>query len=66
MKLTDNGKYGVILNADDDKAMALKLQMLIDDPTCLSNLFPQIVNYAHQHFIWSKIVEKIHHRIENR
>jgi glycosyltransferase involved in cell wall biosynthesis len=64
--LTNNGKYGIILKANDDKAMALKLQMLIDDPTYLSNLYPQIVNYAHHHFVWSKIVEKIHNRIENR
>ena len=64
--LTDNGKYGVILKANDDKAMAIKLQMLIDDPTYLSDLYPQIVNYAHHHFVWSKIVEKIHNRIENR
>jgi GalNAc-alpha-(1->4)-GalNAc-alpha-(1->3)-diNAcBac-PP-undecaprenol alpha-1,4-N-acetyl-D-galactosaminyltransferase len=64
--LTNNGKYGIILKANDDKAMALKLQMLIDDPTYLSNLYPQIVKYAHHHFVWSKIVEKIHNRIENR
>ena len=64
--LTDNEKYGVILKANDDKALALKLQELINDQTYLTNLYPQTINYAHQNFVWSKIVEKIHHRIENR
>jgi glycosyltransferase involved in cell wall biosynthesis len=63
--LTDHGKYGVTLKADDDKAMAQKMQELIDSPNYLSNLFRGIVNYAHQGFVWSKIVEKIKQRIEN-
>jgi glycosyltransferase involved in cell wall biosynthesis len=64
--LTDNEKYGIILNVDDDSAMAKKLQELIDYPNFLSNVFPNIVSYANQEFVWSKIVEKIYKRIENR
>jgi len=64
--LTNNGKYGVTLNVDDDKAMAKKMQELIDNPDFLSNVFPNIVSYANQGFVWSKIVEKIYNRIENR
>jgi glycosyltransferase involved in cell wall biosynthesis len=63
--LTDHGKYGVTLKADNDKAMAKKIQELIDSPNYLSDLFPGIVNYAHQGFVWSKIVMKINQRIVN-
>ncbi len=64
--LTDNEKYGIILNVDDDSAMAKKMQELIDNPNFLSNVFPNIVSYANQEFVWSKIVEKIYIRFENR
>jgi GalNAc-alpha-(1->4)-GalNAc-alpha-(1->3)-diNAcBac-PP-undecaprenol alpha-1,4-N-acetyl-D-galactosaminyltransferase len=64
--LTDNGKYGITLNVDDDKAMAKKMQELIDKPDFLANVFPNIVSYANQGFVWTKIVEKIYIRIENR
>ncbi|MFO0322854.1 MAG: glycosyltransferase family 4 protein [Bacteroidota bacterium] len=62
--LSDHEKYGTILKADDDKSMAKKLQFLIDNPNFLSDLFPQIINYSHQNFIWSNIVKKTHQRIE--
>jgi len=63
--LTDNEKYGISLNVDDDKTMAKKMQELIDNPDFLSNLFPNIVGFANQNFVWSKIVEKIYNRTEN-
>jgi glycosyltransferase involved in cell wall biosynthesis len=64
--LTDNEKYGITLNVDDDSAMAKKMQELIDNPNFLSNVFSNIVSYANQEFVWSKIVDKIYKRIENR
>lgn len=64
--LTDNGKYGVILKADDDGSLAKKLQELINDQGYLEKIFPDILNHSHQNFVWSKIVEKINQRIENR
>lgn len=64
LDLSNNEKNGVILKADDDKSLAQKLQYLIDNPTFLSNIFPEIVKYAHQNFVWSNIVEKIHQKIE--
>lgn len=64
--LSDNEKNGVILKADDDKSLAQKLQYLMDNPTFLSDVFPEIVKYAHQNFVWSKIVGKIHQRIERK
>jgi len=62
--LTDNGKYGVILKPDDDKAMAQTCQKLIDNQTELLHLYPNIVAYAQQEFVWSKIVNRVHQRIE--
>lgn len=64
--LSNNQKHGIILKADDDNELAEKFQYLIDNPTFLSDLFPDIVKYAHQHFVWSKIVDKIHKRIERQ
>lgn len=61
--LSNQQKHGVILKADDDKALSEKLQYLIDNPDFLSNLFPDIVKYAHQHFTWSNIVGNIHKKI---
>ena len=46
--------------------MAKKMQELIDNPNFLSNVFSNIVSYANQEFVWSKIVDKIYKRIENR
>lgn len=63
--LTDHEKYGAILKADDDKGMANKLQQIINDQSTLSELFPEIVNFSRKNFVWSKIVGKIHKRIEN-
>ncbi|MBI3518180.1 MAG: glycosyltransferase [Bacteroidetes bacterium] len=63
--LTDNGKYGVTLKADDDKAMAETLQKLINDPGYLKNKYSETVNYAHAYFTWSKIVLRIYQRIES-
>ena len=63
--LTDSDKFGVTLKADDDVALAAKIQELIDNPSYLSKLFPDIVSYSHHYFVWSKIIKKIHHRIEN-
>lgn len=64
--LSDHEKYGVVLKADDDASMAATIQRLIDNPGVLEKLFPGIVNYSHQHFVWSNIIKKIHHRIENK
>lgn len=64
--LSDHEKYGVVLKADDDVLMAATIQRLIDNPGVLAKLFPDIVNYSHQHFVWSNIIKKIHHRIENK
>lgn len=62
--LSNEEKHGVILKADDDKALTEKFQYFIDNPNFLSNLYPDIVKYAHQYFTWSNIVEKIHLKIE--
>ena len=64
--LTNNNKYGVTLKTNDHEAMAIKLQELIDNPSYLSKLYPEIVAYSHTNFVWSKIIEKLHQRIENR
>lgn len=64
--LTNRGKYGITIKVNDDKAMANKMQELIDNPIYLANLYSDTVNYAQQGFVWSKIVEKIYKRIENR
>ena len=42
------------------------MQELIDNPDFLANVFPNIVTYANKLFVWTKIVEKIYKRIENR
>jgi glycosyltransferase involved in cell wall biosynthesis len=62
--LTDNGKYGITLKADDDKAMSQTLQKLINDQTYLKNTYLNTVNYAHNNFTWSNIVKRIYNRIE--
>lgn len=62
--LSNNQKHGAILKANDDKALAEKLQYLIDNQEFLSNIFPDIVKYAHQNFTWSNIICKIHQKIE--
>ncbi|HXB40148.1 MAG TPA: glycosyltransferase [Bacteroidia bacterium] len=64
--LTNKGKYGTILKANDHETMAKKLQELMDSPDYLSKIYPEIVSYSHKNFVWSKIVEKIYSRIENR
>jgi glycosyltransferase involved in cell wall biosynthesis len=62
--LSNEQKHGVIIKADDDYTLSEKFQYLIDNPDFLSNLFPDIVKYAHQHFTWSNIVGKIHEKIQ--
>lgn len=64
--LTNNGKYGATIPLNDDKSMAILMQQIIDEPNYLKPVFPEILKYAHQNFVWSKIVEKIYNRIENR
>ncbi len=62
--LTDNGKYGVILKADDDVAMSHILQELINDKNKLAAIYAGTVNYAHENFVWSKIADKIYQRFQ--
>lgn len=62
--ITDKGKYGVTLKADDDASLAEVLQKLTDDKSKLSTLYPNIVNFSHTHFTWSQILGKLHERIE--
>lgn len=63
--LTHNNRYGITLKPNDHEAMAKKIQELINHPTYLSNLYPDIVIHSHQNFVWSKIIDKVHQRIEN-
>jgi len=62
--ITDNGKYGVTLKSDDDVALAAAFQKMIDDDAQLSILYPDIVNFSRQHFVWSKIIDKVYRQIE--
>lgn len=62
--ITDNGKYGLTLKHNDDEALALALQRLINDQSGLAQLYPDILAYARQHFVWSRIIEKLNHKFE--
>lgn len=64
--LTHYGEFGVTLKADDDKAMADKIQNLIDHQNILAELFPKIVEYSHRNFVWTQIVGKIYSKIESK
>ena len=62
--ITDNGKYGVTLKSDDDNALAATFQKLIGNENQLSVLYPDIVDFSRNYFIWSKIIDKVYQKIE--
>ena len=62
--VTANGSYGAILKYNDD-ALAQTLQNLIDNDGQLSSKYNEIIKFAHENFVWSKIIRKLHERIEN-
>lgn len=64
--LTDHERYGRILKADDDAALAAGLQQMIGHPETLEALCPQIMNYSDRSFTWSNIIGKVHKRIEEK
>ncbi len=64
--ITDGGKYGTSLKADNDKALADTIQKLIDNESTLSVLYPEIVSFSHKHFTWSQIIGKLHQQIEDK
>lgn len=64
--LTDHERYGKILKADDDAALAESLQHLVDRPETLEALCPQIMNYSDRCFTWSNIIDKVHQRIKDQ
>jgi glycosyltransferase involved in cell wall biosynthesis len=63
--VTDTGKYGVTLKSDDDTALATTFQKLIDDDSQLSALYPEIVNFSREYFVWSNIISKVDEQINN-
>lgn len=62
--LTDHGKFGQIIKTDDDDTLAKQLQACIDGQIKLEALCPQIMAYSDNQFSWSKIIGKVHERIE--
>lgn len=62
--LTDHERYGQVLKADDDAALAESLQKLINDQAMLEALCPQIMSHSDRNFTWSNIIGKVHQRIE--
>lgn len=64
--LTDRERYGQVLKADDDAALAEKLGKLINDPAKLEALCPQIMDYSDSCFTWSNIIGKVHERVEDK
>jgi glycosyltransferase involved in cell wall biosynthesis len=61
--ISDNGKYGQVMQDDNDGQLAAALQKLIDDEHQLRELYPQIVNFSRNHFVWSRIIHKIADRL---
>jgi glycosyltransferase involved in cell wall biosynthesis len=63
--ITNNGKYGVTLKPDDDKALATTFQKLIDDDSQVSVLYPDIVDFSRKYFTWSQIIGRLQAQIES-
>jgi len=62
--ITDDGKYGLTLKHNDDKSLAKALQQFINDPSPLARLHRDIADYSRQHFVWSKIIEKLNQKFK--
>lgn len=64
--ISNNGVYGKIVRPDDDIELATVLQQFINNQSSLKALYPSLVNYSHQHFVWSTIIEKLEERIQQK
>jgi glycosyltransferase involved in cell wall biosynthesis len=61
--ITDSGKYGITLKADDDKALANTFQSIINNQTAIKELYTQRIVHSHKYFIWSEIINKLNTQI---
>ena len=64
--ITDSGKYGITLKADDDQALAASFQKLIDDEAILKERYPAIIAHSRKNFVWSNIIDKIQDQIQKK
>lgn len=62
--LTDNEKYGKIIPANNDMALATQLQHLINSPARIADLYPQSLEHARKNFTWSHILPALHQKLE--
>jgi L-malate glycosyltransferase len=62
--ITDSGRYGQTLRHNDHEALARALRQLINDQAFLEKLYPQIIAYSRQNFVWSRIIEKLNQKLE--
>jgi glycosyltransferase involved in cell wall biosynthesis len=63
--ITLEGKLGAIVANNDHKALAQKLQDLMDNENILKETFPKIIEHSRKNFSWSKIIDLVHHKISN-
>lgn len=61
--ITDSGKYGITLKADDDTALANTFQSIINNQTNIKELYQKRVEHSHTYFIWSEIINKLNNQI---
>lgn len=62
--ITDSGKYGLTLKHNDHEALAAALQQLINDTSGIERLYPEIIAYSRQNFVWSRIIETLYKKFE--
>ena len=64
--ITDNEKFGLIVRSNDDESLANSIEKLFTNEQQLRTLYPQIIDFSRQRFVWSKIIEKVYQRIEHK
>lgn len=58
--IISNGKYGIIVNFDDDNTLAKNLQSIIDDTYDIYKNMGAAISYARINFSWPTIVSRLY------
>jgi glycosyltransferase involved in cell wall biosynthesis len=64
--ISNNGEFGITVKSNDDEALAGALQDVIDGKISLATLYPLILRHSRDKFTWSKIIESVYKKVENK